>query len=112
MEWFTKSRIRSRLQDCDVSVTLNKDGHTAITFKNGSYLKVTTTEHIIVGQEGTKLYFGGSDRYEGFKLTSFNRERTNCTFKVAKLRFEVGDYNLEFDKDQALYYIDSNRKLK
>ena len=112
MEWFTKSRQKNTNQDCDISVSINKDGKTCITFKNSSYLKITTTGHLIVGKENNKLYFGGSDRYEGFKLTTFNQAKTTCHVKITGLDFVIGDYNLEFDKDQALYYIDSDRRLK
>lgn len=115
MNWITKTRQRMSSSNCDVSVTKAKTGALVITFKNNSYNKITSTGFIIAGFDDNKnrLYFGSSNRYEGFKLTSFSNNNSKCSFKFkCDLQFEIGDYNLEYDKEILCYYIDKNRRLK
>lgn len=117
MEWIQKNRTREASAGCDVSINTGKDKMTCITFKNACHGKLSTTGYIQIGQEGNRLYFQETDKYHGFKLTSFNKTKDSCHVKFnsqyLKPHFrERADYKLKLDDDMFLYYIDVTERME
>ncbi len=126
LNWLGKMRSHSRSdsKDCDVVLSVSKEANaykegecTIIAFKNRSYAKITQKEHMVIAVLGTRLYFKEASRAEGYKLSTFNKDRTACHMKVnpqvLKLTdVEIGRYTLEWDKNVGCYYIDVANKLE
>lgn len=104
----------------DVSVSQHlykkgKDPRTVITFRNSCYAKVTKNMHLVFLPVGTRLYMREASPTEGFKLTSFSKDNSSChTYTLSKVLpvevIEVGNYDLEYDKECGYYYIDIAHK--
>ena len=124
MEWIKKrvARVANNSgSDVTLSVTryIGRDEHVVIKFRNHSYAKITKTNSMVLGISGTRLYFREALTTEGFTLTSFNKIKSTAHFKVSmsqlklsSTKIELGDYNLQYDTSQKLYYIDVTNKLK
>lgn len=88
--------------------------HLTIRFANSSYLRITKTNRLEWARQGTRLYFRESTSPKAIKLTSFNPEGTYCHIKInlTKCQFAIGDYNLFYDKELGVYYIDEMKRVK
>jgi hypothetical protein len=128
LNWNKYSKTSTRRNiNYDCSVRLNGNGDKAHSvsvvfrfydgvekkFINGSdYMLFTTND------EGNRVYFIGSDPINGYKIyktnkatddsKSMQRKITEAQKKVWLSR--VGDYNILYDKEEKLYYIDLDRK--
>ena len=85
----------------------------------GLFAKLTKNEHVVIAISGTRVYFKEASPAEGFKLTCFNKSRSNCNFRVStdivplsEKGVELGDYRLMFDPMVKLYYIDIAKKIR
>ena len=80
-----------------------------LTFYGDIHKKITDHDYIQIGVdlEQNRIYFQGGTSVNGYKLTStgnvVNIRSTN--YFVEKLAAYVGVYDLLFDEDQKLYYI-------
>lgn len=116
MEWITKLKAAS-LSNADVSITKTAKSNKnkiryALRFRNMSYAKITTTKKIVYALSGSKLYFKEGNEREGFSLNGFNIDNTACSTMFTLLNDEYcGDYKLEYDKAEKLYYIDTEKKI-
>lgn len=123
MNWITKTIKKVAGHGSDISITMTEGnlGKQRITFilRNNCYAKLTKNEHVVIAISGTRVYFKEASPAEGFKLTCFNKSRSNCNFRVStdivplsEKGVELGDYRLMFDPMVKLYYIDIAKKIK
>ena len=92
----------------------NKNGyHTNFSFSSRWGATISKTGYILVGVDGSKIYF--KDDASGYKLTangSGSGEATRLKVKDSEL-LEIarrcgGDYKLNKDKINGLWYIETN----
>lgn len=115
MQWITKLKS-ANLSDADISITKTKSKEGKIRFcvrfRNTSFNKITTNRKIVYAVNGKRIYFKQGDGRNGFSLNSFNVDNTSCSTMFSLLDDEhAGDYMLEYDKAEKLYYIDINKKI-
>lgn len=108
LNFITKQTHRSRM---DVSITLTgKNQQTNIVLRNGADRKITSTQHIAVAIAGERLYFREETPALGFKISA---KGDNRAVKFANNEINdwtathAGDYPLEYDKENCLYFIDT-----
>lgn len=112
--WIKRKRIGSNA--CDVSVSINnstshKRPSTAFCFRNNCHLQFTKNGLLTLAISGNRIYFKQEVQGLGYKLSDRNGARKACEFKIAMPLYDfVGDYDLMFDKDMQLSYIE--RKVK
>ena len=122
LNWLGKCRsYGGKKIDCDVILSTSYDSSkkketSVISFRNRSHAKITQKEHMVFAVLGTKLYFKEASVREGYKLTTFNKDKSSCHIKidsrVVKITdLEAGEYMLEWDKHVECYYVDINNKL-
>ena len=114
MKWITKRYISVRHYDCDVAVTITKDGAkkaTCITFYNNSEHKITSTEHLIYALTATRIYFKSADKRLGLKVYKRKPSEKSARFKIQRqLDSWMGEYDLIFDNNEGCWYIDLGKK--
>lgn len=116
IEWINKRQKHTSV--CDVSVTahnLGKKGcRTCFTFRNDSWQIVTTNEYVNIGidkEKPNRLYFAQGEHGIGYKLwTQGSVKSRYLTASPELVKTFAGDYNLFFDTQNKLYYIDTNKK--
>lgn len=118
MEWITKQYYRRKncLQDVTVTVCGNpkdKKGYrTTFAFRNNCNKKISPNDYIVFGFTGTRVYFKNAKETEGFHLFLRTKERgtTRRVSITGNYSGFIGDYDLLFDKENGLWYIDSELK--
>lgn len=121
IEWVKKGRTGgSRIAvDMDVYVSAPKRGKgsgrqaysAAFSFRNGVEKRITTSQYMLAGLEGGRVYFVGASPEEGYKLIDNTGKSSTRTLRCTEERLTrvcakcKGGYNLEFDKIEGLYYI-------
>lgn len=113
--WFGRLNTKG---GSDVSITCHimPDGirhYAGLTFRNESYeLFANDAEYFVIAFDGNRMYFKGSDKHHGLLLAK-NSQTTDKT-RYAKMQNTfakkmlpwVGDYELEYDDEEKLYYIE------
>ena len=118
----TKSYGRGGFTMGDVKVSLNKNGgdRTAVVvvFYNDNYKKISTTGYTIpsLDEELGRLYFETGNQTDGFKLTQTSASSARRMAFIIKDKdtwaTRLGSYNLLYDTNEKLYYIDFANKFK
>lgn len=117
MEWINKSKTRNGNFKGQVVIKLTRDEKAfSIRFMKSSYKKITNNNYIVCGLEQSRLYFKQEDPRLGYKLSQNDQDDTARFFKilVKNINFnkiDCGEYNLEYDADLRLWYIDTKHKL-
>lgn len=126
LKWVTKlgsGGYRSRAEG-DVTLSIHCRNNeikrrVCITFRKACYTRITKGDYIVFAKLGNRIYFKESNKYDGYKLTSFHDDNQVCDIKVhysllpiEALSISTGDYALNYDKDRDLYYIDTGLLLK
>ena len=102
----------------DVTITCNimSDGkrhYAGFTFRNESYdFFAEDCEYFVIAFDENRIYFKGSDKRHGLLLAK--NAHVSATIRYAKMQNTfakkllpwVGDYSLEYDKEEKLYYIE------
>ena len=123
MKWSTIQYARTNRSGIDIVLSSEHPGigpgRVRFAFKNNAHLKITKNEHVVLANEGTRIYFKEGDPTEGFKVTSFNKTKTNCSIRICDevvkaigTRIPFGDYRLQYDTVLKLYYIDGLNRVK
>ena len=119
MEWITKTRPKrsNYIGDVVISEYHGKRPCWIIRFANHSFKKITNNFHLVVGSQGTKLYFKGTEPRIGYKLSGAKpiEKQSTVFFKVDKkliVNVVEGEYNLEFDDRLELWFIDFTNKIE
>ena len=112
--WVTKSN--SAGVRADVSITKCKNGENkpqyTMTFRNNSYLRFSKNDFIEFAVTGTRVYFRQSNERDGFKLGTATKDNKSKRFKTSLVMDKfIGDYELLWDSQAKLNYIDINRKM-
>ena len=119
MEWIEKERSYNTSKfDGEVIVSLLKKGRKTVTgfkFRKNSANKIVKSDSsaIVVAKDGSRIYFKEEDSSRGFKVR-YQGKGIRYAYIPKKLveLDNVGEYNLIFDKETVLVYIDLNRKLE
>ena len=102
----------------DISITLSKQGHNrvAVNFSKESYKKITRSEYVTprldLAMGNRRIYFCQGLRDSGFKLSN-NGKSKRCVFTLPKdidATEVIGSYDLIFDSDYDLHYVDLGDK--
>ena len=103
---------RNKGSDKDISITTTGEKTVYIVFRNNSDRRISRTGFITVAIFGERLYFKGTDKFLGYKIRSQKSKSTVCTsitngdlYKWAVNH--SGDYSLMLDKENKLYYVDT-----
>ena len=128
LNWNTKQRSRNNAAK-EVSVRLNRAGLSssgeekqAIVFRfyGDSHKKiVNNNDYMVFAIEESlmRVYFKESNPIEGYKVIATN-PRAESTSKTVAVTITnpafwedcIGDYDLHYDRDEKLYYIDLAQK--
>ena len=118
MEWITKcsrNRVRNRKWSVnDVSINVIKIGFSFIFRNNVSY---KYGDAVVFAKVGNRIYFNGADSSEGYVLINTPNSITNRYVYLSShddinfLNDFVGDYNLQYDVENDLYFIE-NKSLE
>ena len=123
MEWITKAKSYERDVYGDVRLSISTDNsrkdkvRIVFTFYKGIERKIIKNlPYIMVGVNGSRLYFAETQKHNGFKLVGSNdRQAKYISMVNTHLKMgvkDVGFYNLNFDAEKRLYYIDLAQKIK
>lgn len=125
--WINKRGNRqTSLSKKDVKVTINKNGKSrktgevlhavAIRFMNESFKKVTANGYVSIGFDLDlgRVYFSTAEGKTGFKLTQNSKgDKVRYLQLSAKNGIDwhghTGEYDLTYDADNKLYYIDISK---
>lgn len=113
--WVTKTNS-GIFNKADVSISTNKNGDNrkqyALRFRNNCFLRFTKNEFMEFALTGTRIYFRESNEKNGFKLGTTSVDGKSKTVKtVLNLDKFIGDYELLWDSQARLNYIDLNKKI-
>ena len=118
----TKSYGRGGFTMGDVKISLNKNGGgriaVVVVFYNDNYKKISTTEYAIpsLDEELGRLYFETGNPSDGFKLSQTSESSARRISFIIKDKetwaSRSGSYNLLYDTNEKLYYIDFANKFK
>jgi hypothetical protein len=81
-----------------------------IVFFNDTELMLEC-KRVTVARDGNRLYFCNGDSINGIKLTGKDANCLQLWSDYSKVRDLEGYYDLKYDKDSVLYYIDKQEKL-
>lgn len=111
INWVTKQRIRED-DGMVVSLTIYKDKIVQVYFHSNAIKKITNGEYVVFGidPEQHRVYFQAGTSVNGYKLQhsrsvnggSYIKSKT-C--RVADFKDYIGVYDLLYDEDQKLYYV-------
>ena len=119
MEWIEKERSYNTSKfDGEVILSLLKRGRKTITgfkFRKNSTCKIVKSDSfaIVVAKDGSRIYFKEESSNRGFKVRYQGKDIRYCYIpKKLVDESEIGEYNLMFDKENMLVYIELNRKIE
>ena len=100
----------------DVSISMNKNGknkmQTHFRFRNNCFLRFTKNNYVEFAVTGARIYFRESNQKNGYRLTCKSKDGKACSFKTGKdLSKIVGDYELLWDGNEKLNYIDFGKRI-
>jgi len=107
-------RDNYRFGTCDVSIRLSdpkaKKQNTNFRFRNGCYKKITNTLFMVVAYFENRVYFKESHEGIGVKLTGPAKTNDSLSITISGISEKAieGDYDLKYDREENLYYIDMN----
>ena len=114
IEWFSKG-LDTHRSDKDVSIGVQKYGKekdgsqkycTCITFRNGSYMKITHGDYLGIGiDEGEKRICFREGIGSGFKLSKMGKTSTRYVRIPRLLKEYEGDYDLNMAAVGDYFYI-------
>lgn len=100
--------------DCDVVVKLydgSKSKIAHITFFNDCE-QLLECKRVTVVRDGNRLYFHKGDAVKGsIKLSGADKSTLQLWSDYSKVRDLEGRYDLKYDKERDIYYIDKQEKL-
>jgi len=122
MEWITKEKAHAKSQyDGEIMLykTVTKGRHIiCFRFRKNSFYKVIRDGEpfAVVAKVGSRIYFKSATSNTGYKMRTIGPDQRYLRVPESK-RFEIpddalGEYNLMYDKDEGLIYIDEYAKLK
>lgn len=119
LRWFGRQNAKG---GNDVSIVCNimpdgKRHYAGFTFRNESYdLFAKGVDYFVIAFDGNRIYFNGSDKHHGLSLMKNDHVcdttrygKMQNTFAKKMLPW-VGDYSLEYDEEEKLYYIEREDK--
>jgi hypothetical protein len=114
--WLGKEKHRCTSSVCDVTISKNKDAkgrkRSSIRFRNSCFLRITKNNYVVIAMTGARIYFKQSNPTEGYSLSMASSDGKSKTIKMTRdLSKHIGDYELFWDSEHELNYIDLNKKL-
>lgn len=110
MDFITK-RKNTAYTDVSISVVGKKRITVNITIRNDVEDKISRTGYMSVAIVKDRLYFREDDESLGFKLSKSSKSSVNTQIYNDSLiewaKTHEGDYRLEYDKVEKLYYVNA-----
>ena len=109
-------RQRQGYNSKDVTVTISKskshkNPYTVFTFRDNCHLKFTQNERAVFAVAGNRIYFKQEKEGIAYKLSerskSFNTYELKATIDLQDF---IGDYDLQYDKELKLSYIEKQNE--
>lgn len=122
LTWVQKGVTRTTARS-DVSIRINKGGSKTpkrfvVRFEPDPVRKLTPKSSYLIcafDEDTGRLYFKEDTPMTGFKVTwtSVGRTKLQISFPLTAdyMKEYVGDYQLLYDREEKLYYIDRQLKL-
>ena len=117
MEWITKRSNNYAAAKSDVVIVRRKSNNDrapryGVRFKNGKHLSITNNKKIMYAFTNSRIYFNQCNENNGFTLSDFSVDNRTCCMQITRLNDDfIGDYMLEYDAKEKLYYIDLEKKI-
>ena len=118
MEWIEKSRSYTKARfDSEVVVSTTMiDWKKQVCFrfrKNSAHKLFSNEPFLVVARDGNKIYFKEASPITGYKLQETGPDSRYLRLFSDKLikDEECGEFNLEFDRELGLCFINLDRKL-
>lgn len=118
LTWLSEASNKKRvaLHDVHIIITQYKSEQSkrvAITFYSDALKKISKTGYIDIAKDNHRVYFREMPEGTGYKLNAGGRGHY-ATARVIHDKLpifdkDVGDYNLFFDDEEKLYYINMMR---
>lgn len=108
IEWAIPYRLERPTGRNNVKVkktTSNGTEYTEIQFYDSCCQNITNGDYLKAGVAATRIYFGKSNRENGFKIGHKYKEVRYIRFRGWRERF-AGMHELKFDSDSCLWYIE------
>lgn len=104
IKWMEPRVTRAMHQkEVHISTTSWQDKpYTIISFRDGANLKITKGDRIRVGITASRMYFDESSK--GYALSKSGNITRFCKLPGKRENF-VGDYNLQFDAENKMWFI-------
>lgn len=111
IDWVTKQRARED-DNMLVTLTIYKDKLVQVYFHTNSVKKITSGDHVLFGidSEQHRVYFQAGTSVNGYKL-QYSRSVNGGSYVKSKNKYlaefkkYVGVYDLLYDEEQKLYYV-------
>ncbi len=108
IQWVTKQRLKKN-DYISVSIHVYNNGYLDFSFFGNAHKKITAHDYLMCGVdfEQNRIYFQSGTPVNGYKI---KLQGSVAHIKIKnqlseKLKPAVGVYDLLFDDDQKLYYI-------
>ena len=104
IQWLEARRTQRRGKEVRVVTTPKKNAYvTSVIFYGNAHRKITKADRIGVGIDGGRMYF--SQHQDTFKICKYSaKDAAQVNLPGKKDKF-VGEYDLQFDAEQQLWYI-------
>lgn len=115
LNWISKQETYSSA-DISIKVYQQKNSYTGgIIFRNKSDIAITSNGYIQIAIAENRLYFRKSDVKDGYHVNSKGGNSTKALRIVNEQFYDFckkykGDYKLEYDKKNDLYYIEGRER--
>lgn len=129
LNFVTKNTTRKAAEK-EVAVRLNRAGaysngasryNVAFRFYENAHKKIcANSEYMVyaIDESTQRIYFKESNAIEGYKVSNTNFRNSEITSKTVSAAVSdidfwngcIGDYNLLYDRNEKLYYIEYSKK--
>ncbi len=112
LKWIKRRRIGSSASSVTVTVNKSKshkNPSAVFAFRNNCHLQFTRNGIVTFAVTKNRIYFKQDVEGVGYRLYERTRASNTYEFKVAMPLYEfIGDYDLLYDKEMKLSYIEKH----
>lgn len=112
LDWIIKQKYATK-KDISFNRCVNKNReYVSLTMRNNVSKTIAPTGYVIFAIDGERVYFSEATEEIGYKLSdkgtsgSVSTQIYNDDF-TKFIRYHAGDYNIEYDFKNKLYFVDT-----